>query len=146
MGASRPRFNCSTNVAALTHDLRFVEGSEGLGERWPTGFGDAARLQGRRQRRMQVELPGNLHDVRVLQKDQAPRAVVIRQRAERLRAQSDLRVELQRCLEERQAQYTPHMPSIEISSINSSSSTASSPASAWPTVASSISSVSMPRA
>ena len=67
---------------------------------------------------------GNGHDVAMLQEHQPPCAVVVGERAERLGPQRDLRVELQRCVEQRQRQYTPHMPSIEISSISSSSSIA----------------------
>ena len=89
---------------------------------------------------MSGELASDGHDIEVLHEDKAPRAVVICQRAERLGAQRDLRVELQRCVEKRQLQYTPHMPSIEISSINSSSSMASSSA-----IASTFSAFSMRR-
>ena len=71
---------------------------------------------------MRVERLGNRDDVAILQEHQSTGAVVIRERAEWLRPQRDLWVELQRRVEQRQAQYTPHMPSIEISSINNSSS------------------------
>ena len=91
------------------------------------------------------ELLGDGHDIGVLHEHQPPGAVVIRERAERLGTQRDLRVELQRCFEQRQVQYTPHMPSIEISSINSSSSTVSSTA-VLALAPSAISSFSMRRA
>ncbi len=76
----------------------------------------------RRQRWVIGELAGDRDHVAVLQEHQPAIAVVVGERAERFRAQRDLRVELQRGVEQRQGQYTPHMPSIEISSINSSSS------------------------
>jgi hypothetical protein len=46
------------------------------------------------------ELLGNSNDVAVFHEHQAPRTVVIRKRAEWLRSQGNLRVELQRCVEQ----------------------------------------------
>src|SRR5258706_11245614 len=59
---------------------------------------------------------------------QAAVAVVVRERAERLRAERDLRIELVGPVAV--DQYTPHMPSMETSSTNSSSTTSSSSLSA----------------
>ena len=57
----------------------------------------------RRQRRVRGELPGNRNDVAVLQEHQPAGAVVVGERAERLGSQGDLRVELQRRVEQRQS-------------------------------------------
>jgi hypothetical protein len=80
--------------------------------------------------------PDDSHDVGMLQEDQSAVAVVVRERAERLRPQGDLRIEDESPVEHvGSGQYTPHMPSIEISSTRSSSSTSASSSDGWSTVA-----------
>ena len=52
---------------------------------------------------MTGELLGNRDDIAVLHEHKASGAVVICKRAKRFRSQGDLRVELQRCVEQRQS-------------------------------------------
>ena len=81
--------------------------------------------RGRPRRRLVAEASDDIHQRRRLEEHEPARHEVVGERPERLGPQRDRRAQLPGRAREDGHQYTPHMPSIEISSTRASSTSAS---------------------